>query len=99
MSSPKDEETNFGWRPFFQEGSSIAEKFPPNPPTDHERDHETGADTLPAQPDNPKDASFKVVALELEEPGPTWVNLFYDLAWTATFASLTQWVLQLRIIY
>ncbi|KAF8704661.1 Bacterial low temperature requirement A protein (LtrA), partial [Rhizoctonia solani] len=91
MSSPKDKETNFGWRPFFQEGSSIAEKFPPNPPADHERDHETGADTLPAQPDNPKDASLKVVALELEEPGPTWVNLFYDLAWTATFASLTQW--------
>ncbi|CAE6427432.1 unnamed protein product, partial [Rhizoctonia solani] len=86
---PKDKETNFGWRPFFQEGSSIAEKFPPNPPADHERDHETGADTLPAQPDNPKDASLKVVALELEEPGPTWVNLFYDLAWTATFASLT----------
>ncbi|KAH7338473.1 hypothetical protein B0J17DRAFT_662609 [Rhizoctonia solani] len=22
--------------------------------------------------------------------GPTWVNLFYDLAWTASFASLTQ---------
>ncbi|KAF8601825.1 hypothetical protein BDV93DRAFT_558208 [Ceratobasidium sp. AG-I] len=27
---------------------------------------------------------------KLEHPGPTWVNLFYDLAWTATFASLTQ---------
>ncbi|CAE6416460.1 unnamed protein product [Rhizoctonia solani] len=28
--------------------------------------------------------------LRLKDPGPTWVNLFYDLAWTATFASLTQ---------
>ncbi|CAE6451731.1 unnamed protein product [Rhizoctonia solani] len=26
----------------------------------------------------------------LLNPGPTWVNLFYDLAWTATFSSLTQ---------
>ncbi|KAF8601824.1 hypothetical protein BDV93DRAFT_607936 [Ceratobasidium sp. AG-I] len=25
----------------------------------------------------------------LKNPGPTWVYLFYDLAWTATFATLT----------
>ncbi|QRW07099.1 low temperature requirement protein LtrA [Ceratobasidium sp. AG-Ba] len=27
---------------------------------------------------------------KLENPGPTWIYLFYDLSWTATFASLTQ---------
>ncbi|CAE6494056.1 unnamed protein product [Rhizoctonia solani] len=27
---------------------------------------------------------------QLLNPGPAWVNLFYDLAWTATFSSLTQ---------
>ncbi|KAB5590374.1 Transmembrane protein [Ceratobasidium theobromae] len=27
---------------------------------------------------------------QLLNPGPTWVNLFYDLTWTATFSSLTQ---------
>ncbi|KAG9080384.1 hypothetical protein FRC06_006649, partial [Ceratobasidium sp. 370] len=31
-----------------------------------------------------------VEAPRLENPGPTWIYLFYDLAWTATFASLTQ---------
>ncbi|KAG8683549.1 hypothetical protein FRC11_013424, partial [Ceratobasidium sp. 423] len=27
---------------------------------------------------------------QLLNPGPAWVNLFYDLAWTATFSNLTQ---------
>ncbi|CAE7060675.1 unnamed protein product [Rhizoctonia solani] len=27
---------------------------------------------------------------KITHAGPTWVNLFYDLAWTASFASLTQ---------
>ncbi|KAL5634231.1 hypothetical protein ACGC1H_006149 [Rhizoctonia solani] len=32
----------------------------------------------------------KTESNQLHNPGPTWVNLFYDLAWTATFSSLTQ---------
>ncbi|KAH7338463.1 hypothetical protein B0J17DRAFT_424007 [Rhizoctonia solani] len=47
---------------------------------------------------NPQDsaATLRVIAPSEAEskpllnPGPTWVNLFYDLAWTATFSSLTQ---------
>ncbi|CAE6412995.1 unnamed protein product [Rhizoctonia solani] len=35
-------------------------------------------------------ASPKIESNQLQNPGPTWVNLFYDLAWTATFSSLTQ---------
>ncbi|QRW20611.1 low temperature requirement protein LtrA [Rhizoctonia solani] len=35
-------------------------------------------------------ASPKIESNQLRNPGPTWVNLFYDLAWTATFSSLTQ---------
>ncbi|CAE6388699.1 unnamed protein product [Rhizoctonia solani] len=32
----------------------------------------------------------KTESNQLLNPGPAWVNLFYDLAWTATFSSLTQ---------
>ncbi|CAE6451724.1 unnamed protein product [Rhizoctonia solani] len=35
-------------------------------------------------------ASPKAESNRLQNPGPTWVNLFYDLAWTATFSNLTQ---------
>ncbi|CAE6529179.1 unnamed protein product [Rhizoctonia solani] len=47
---------------------------------------------------NPQDSATTLRAIvatgteskPLLNPGPTWVNLFYDLAWTATFSSLTQ---------
>ncbi|KAF8751916.1 Bacterial low temperature requirement A protein (LtrA) [Rhizoctonia solani] len=32
----------------------------------------------------------KLVQTLVTHAGPTWVNLFYDLAWTATFSTLTQ---------
>ncbi|EUC57252.1 multicopper oxidase, partial [Rhizoctonia solani AG-3 Rhs1AP] len=35
-------------------------------------------------------AMHKTESNQLLNPGPAWVNLFYDLAWTATFSSLTQ---------
>ncbi|CEL63473.1 hypothetical protein RSOLAG1IB_10789 [Rhizoctonia solani AG-1 IB] len=35
-------------------------------------------------------ATFETEPKPLLNPGPSWVNLFYDLAWTATFSSLTQ---------
>ncbi|QRW20603.1 low temperature requirement protein LtrA [Rhizoctonia solani] len=34
--------------------------------------------------------SSVVKPAKVTHAGPTWVNLFYDLAWTASFASLTQ---------
>ncbi|KAG9118808.1 hypothetical protein FRC07_006496, partial [Ceratobasidium sp. 392] len=40
--------------------------------------------------DQPELEYDEAEAPRLENPGPTWIYLFYDLAWTATFASLTQ---------
>ncbi|KAG8685491.1 hypothetical protein FRC11_010489, partial [Ceratobasidium sp. 423] len=45
--------------------------------------------------ENPQQSGTRVAppsakSKPLRNPGPTWVNLFYDLAWTATFSSLTQ---------
>ncbi|CAE6425178.1 unnamed protein product [Rhizoctonia solani] len=53
---------------------------------------------LEAPPENPRDSGMtlrtasppQTESKPLLNPGPTWVNLFYDLAWTATFSSLTQ---------
>ncbi|CAE7146740.1 unnamed protein product [Rhizoctonia solani] len=62
------------------------------------RDEEESHMLLEVPTENPHDSTTTLrVNLPPEtklkpllNPGPTWVNLFYDLAWTATFSSLTQ---------
>ncbi|CAE6529186.1 unnamed protein product [Rhizoctonia solani] len=46
--------------------------------------------TSPNDSLNVPSALPKTESNQLLNPGPAWVNLFYDLAWTATFSSLTQ---------
>ncbi|CAE6468036.1 unnamed protein product [Rhizoctonia solani] len=73
------------WNPFdIQDGAGMARE-------DEEYQH-----LLEKPPTSPNDslnvpsASPKTESNQLLNPGPAWVNLFYDLAWTATFSSLTQ---------
>ncbi|KAF8598972.1 hypothetical protein BDV93DRAFT_560873 [Ceratobasidium sp. AG-I] len=63
-------------RPFFRNPFSETEQEPlESYPSDDELDDEPGV---------------KHQEVKLSNPGPDWVHLFYDLAWTATFSSLTQ---------
>ncbi|KAJ1305000.1 hypothetical protein OPQ81_000043 [Rhizoctonia solani] len=74
------------WNPFdvHYEGGTSGE--------DEEHQH-----LLEKSPTSPQEDYLKVPIAppkketnRLLNPGPAWVNLFYDLAWTATFSSLTQ---------
>ncbi|KAG8740512.1 hypothetical protein FRC12_015981, partial [Ceratobasidium sp. 428] len=51
---------------------------------------DTGGTTKTEYGGQPDFEFDELEAPKLENPGPTWIYLFYDLAWTATFASLTQ---------
>ncbi|KAH7338462.1 hypothetical protein B0J17DRAFT_718118 [Rhizoctonia solani] len=73
------------WNPFdIQDGAGVARE-------DEEYQH-----LLEKPPASPNDCLNvpttlpKTESNQLLNPGPAWVNLFYDLAWTATFSSLTQ---------
>ncbi|QRW26608.1 low temperature requirement protein LtrA [Rhizoctonia solani] len=84
MDRQQEKKDNFGWRPLFLDSSSIKEsQLSSDSRTLYggERNHSTYQQITSG-------GSTSNIP-ELRVPGPAWVNLFYDLAWTATFASLT----------
>ncbi|CAE6398529.1 unnamed protein product [Rhizoctonia solani] len=88
------------WRPLWQNpfadpdnglsGSDHSPAFAANVDVDNEKALEhTGAAQQQASPSQESLVPKPIKALVIHD-GPTWVNLFYDLAWTATFSTLTQ---------
>ncbi|CAE6349136.1 unnamed protein product [Rhizoctonia solani] len=87
------------WRPFWQ-NPFIDADLGLSPGNNPNRIPALGAEAddekAPEKPDMSRgdtglsQQSSVLKPIKVTHAGPTWVNLFYDLAWTASFASLTQ---------
>ncbi|CAE6424702.1 unnamed protein product [Rhizoctonia solani] len=87
------------WRPFSQ-SPFIEPNLGLMPRNDHPQElavHTDGGDEkAPEKPETSRTNSGLSqqnsisMPIQVNHTGPTWVHLFYDLAWTATFSTLTQ---------
>ncbi|KAJ1305002.1 hypothetical protein OPQ81_000045 [Rhizoctonia solani] len=70
--------------------TDITESLPysDNPPHPERSQSSQAKESFVKAPESPKSPESEHP--ELKHPGSKWVHLFYDLAWTASFASLTQ---------
>ncbi|KAF8754514.1 Bacterial low temperature requirement A protein (LtrA) [Rhizoctonia solani] len=87
------------WRPLWQNpfidpdlGLSSKSDYNPTPTPGGDVDDEklTERPAMSRGTTSLSKQSSVVKPAKVTHAGPTWVNLFYDLAWTASFASLTQ---------